>query len=61
MLADVPVFLTSPLYRRRHLTWNATRPEVSAPMPGDELLVRPAYVSTRAITIEAPPERVWPW
>ncbi|NUR97526.1 MAG: SRPBCC family protein [Kribbellaceae bacterium] len=61
VLVDVPVFLSSPLYRRRHLTWNATRPEVEGPMPGDELLPRPSYVSTRAITIDAPPDKVWPW
>jgi hypothetical protein len=61
VLADLPVFLTSPLYRRWHLTWNATPIEVDAPMPGDDLLVRPHYVSTRAITVDAPPDRVWPW
>jgi hypothetical protein len=61
VLADLPVFLTAPLYRRWHLTWHATDAEVAAPMPGDEQLHRPAYRSTRAITIDAPPERVWPW
>jgi len=30
-------------------------------MPGDEVLTRPAYASTRAITIGAPPDHVWPW
>lgn len=61
VLVDVPVFLTSPLYRRWHLTWNATTQEVDSPMPGDELLLRPSYASTRAIIIDAPPEKVWPW
>jgi hypothetical protein len=30
-------------------------------LPGDELTPKPRVKSTRAITIEAPPERVWPW
>ncbi len=30
-------------------------------MPGDELIAHPTMVTTRAITIEAPPEAIWPW
>jgi hypothetical protein len=30
-------------------------------MPGDELFPRAQYRSTRAITIQAPPEVIWPW
>ena len=30
-------------------------------MPGDDLVAKPWWVSTRAITIDAPPEAVWPW
>ncbi len=30
-------------------------------MPGDDLLARADFVATRAISIAAPPERVWPW
>jgi hypothetical protein len=58
---DLPVFVTSPLYRRWHLRWGATDTEVRAAMDGDELLPRATYVATRAITIDAPIERVWPW
>lgn len=39
----------------------ATGPEVRAPLPGDHLVSQPLWQSTRAITIEAPPEEVWPW
>ena len=60
-LIDLPVFVTSPLYRRWHLRWGATDTEVRAVMDGDELLPRASYVATRAITIDAPIERVWPW
>jgi hypothetical protein len=30
-------------------------------MPGDELVTGASFEATRAITIEAPPEAVWPW
>ncbi|GAA1654628.1 SRPBCC family protein [Georgenia ruanii] len=61
VVADLPRFLTAPLRRRRHRTWGATAAEVTATMPGDDLLPRAHYRSTRAITIAAPPEEVWPW
>ena len=61
VLYDVPAFLTAPLYRRWHLHWGATPAEVTASLPGDKLLTRAQYRSTRAITIGAPPDAVWPW
>jgi len=30
-------------------------------MPGDDLLADPDVVSTRAISIDAPPSAIWPW
>ena len=51
-----PLFL-----RRRCLTWGATPEEVSGKLPGDELLPEAGLVSTRAVTIDAPPGAVWPW
>jgi hypothetical protein len=41
--------------------WGASDEEVSCRMPGDELVPDARLVSTRAITIQAPPEQVWPW
>jgi hypothetical protein len=61
VLCDLPVFLTAPLYRRRHLRWGATPAEIAASLPGDDLFPNAQYRSTRAITIDAPPEAVWPW
>jgi hypothetical protein len=58
---DVPAFLTSPLYRRWHRHWGATADEITTTLPGDALLPRPQFRSTRAITIDAPPDTVWPW
>jgi hypothetical protein len=49
------------LLRRRCLTWGATRDEVTRPLPGDDLLATPDMLSTRAVTIDAPPSAVWPW
>jgi hypothetical protein len=51
------------LVRPRISRWGATDEEVRRTLPGDELErtygSRP--ISTRAITIDAPPEEVWPW
>lgn len=41
--------------------WGATPDEASRPLPGDELIEEPLYVTTRAITVAAPAEAVWPW
>lgn len=43
------------------LHWGATTEESREPLPGDELVPAPGLVATRAITIEAVPEVVWPW
>jgi hypothetical protein len=48
-------------YRRWQLTWGATHDEVIASMPGDDLLQSAQFQATRAITIDAPPGKVWPW
>ncbi|MCU0293864.1 MAG: hypothetical protein MUF10_18085 [Thermoanaerobaculaceae bacterium] len=48
-------------YRRWHLRWGATDEEIAAPMPGDDVLSRAPFRATRAITIDAAPEQVWPW
>ena len=40
-----------------HLHWGATKEEVSRAMPGD--LENIGW--TRAITIDATPEQIWPW
>jgi hypothetical protein len=61
VLADLPVFLTSPLFRRWHLRWGATSRELAASMAGDDLLAGARYRSTRAIEINAAPDAVWPW
>ena len=51
------------LVRPRISRWGATDEEVQKTLPGDELKSAYGYrpISTRAITIDAPPEEVWPW
>jgi hypothetical protein len=53
--------LGAPLLRRRYNRWGATDEECAAPLPGDGLVPAPIIGYTRAITIAAPPQRVWPW
>jgi hypothetical protein len=48
-------------FRHWCLTWGARPDEVPRKLPGDELLADAGIVSTRAITIEAPPGAIWPW
>ncbi|GAB3879450.1 SRPBCC family protein [Terrabacter terrigena] len=43
------------------LHWGATTEESRESLPGDEHIADPGLVATRAITIEALPEAVWPW
>ena len=52
---------TRRLVRTPLLTWGATDEEAARRLPGDALLDDAAVVSTRAITIDAPPSAVWPW
>jgi hypothetical protein len=61
VLLDLPLFLTSPLYRTWHLRWGTTPSEVAEPLPGDELVRNAQFNATRAITVDAPPGAVWPW
>jgi hypothetical protein len=60
-LSGLPLFATAPLYRHWHLRWGATDDEVHGSMPGEEIVPNPSFNATRAITVDAPPELVWPW
>ena len=42
-------------------TYGSTFYERQAPMPGDGVVAKPRFVITHGITIDAPPEDVWPW
>jgi hypothetical protein len=49
------------VYRPWHLRWGATDAEVARSLPGDDRLIDPAFAPTRAITIAARPDEIWPW
>jgi hypothetical protein len=47
--------------RPRAARWGASDEEAERPLPGDGVVTGRAYVATRALTIDATPEDVWPW
>jgi len=49
------------VYRPWQLSWGATTDEVTRPMMGDGLVKDPTFNATRAVTINAPAEQIWPW
>ena len=49
------------IYRPQQLRWGATDEELARAMPGDEIQPHPVFNTTRAITIGARPEQIWPW
>ena len=49
------------VYRHWHQRWGATADEVHGLLPGDAVVPVPRFQATRAVTIDAPPEAVWPW
>ena len=61
VLAAVPLFAAAPLLRHWHVRWGATDAEVAAAMPGDEIEPIARVRATRAISVDAAPEAVWPW
>lgn len=61
LIAAVVAVINRLLLRPWHERWGATDEEVEAGLPGDELVADPALQITRAVTIDAPPEQVWPW
>jgi len=49
------------LLRPWYMHWGAKDDEIRRYMPGDEKVEKPDYITTRAITIHAKPEQIWPW
>ena len=49
------------LVRPWYLRWGATDAETVMPLPGDSIVPGAAAQETRAVTIRAPVDRVWPW
>lgn len=57
-IVSFPILL---LFRRYHQYWGATTAEARAEMPGDDEVHQAFFQATRAVTINATPNVVWPW
>ena len=57
LLSIAAIILLTPWMDR----WGATDSELSAVLAGDELVPNPKEMVTRGITINAPPEAIYPW
>ena len=49
------------LARPRLLNWGANHQEVQEPLPGDGFIGSADLVATRAVSVRAPADQVWPW
>ena len=49
------------IYRPWQMYWGAVDEEISRVMVGDNIIKNSDFNSTRAVTINASPERIWPW
>jgi len=47
--------------KRRQLGWGATAQEIEGPLFGDQLIANTDLEATRAITVRATADLVWPW
>lgn len=59
LIVLVPVYLA--LLRPWQLRWGARDNEIKQAMPGDNIVGKPSFNATRAVTIYAPAERIYPW
>ena len=48
-------------YRPWQLRWGSTEEEARRAMPGDEVVQHPSFDATRAVTIAAPRDCIYPW
>ena len=49
------------IFRPAQLHLGATDAEIRSAMTGDEIEPKPTFLATRAITLNATPEQIWPW
>ncbi len=47
--------------RPYQMHWGATPGEIERSLPGDEIFPAPTWNATRAVTVAATPEEIWPW
>lgn len=61
LLVVVILSMYHALLRPWHRNWGATEKEVNRQLPGDDLVPEPSDETTRAVTVNAPADDVWPW
>ena len=47
--------------RRWFSEWGTTPEELGRAMPGDALVSDPTDMSMQSVTVNGPPENIWPW
>jgi hypothetical protein len=61
LVVGLVILLYFLLVRPWQLTWGSTKDEIRQSLFGDDMVKKPHFVATRAITIKAPPDEVWKW
>jgi len=61
LIASMAVVTAAAVLRRRQLRWGTNHAEITTRLAGDELVAEPDLTATRAITIHAGVDDVWPW
>jgi hypothetical protein len=65
LILSITLFVLVLVYLTRlrpwQLRWGATDDEIERSMPGDEIVDQPSFNATRAVTIHAPAEQIYPW
>ncbi len=49
------------IIRPWQLRWGARIEEINRSMPGDDIVKKPSFNATRAVTINASPQNIYPW
>jgi hypothetical protein len=61
LLAVLVIALYFLIIRPWQMTWGATKEEIQQMFLGDDIVTKPHFVATRAVTIKAPSIEVWKW
>ena len=61
LISVLAIILFWLVYRPWARTWGSTVEEIARPMPGDDIFEGPIFDATRAVTIAASREEIWPW
>ena len=59
--AVIAAAFATPFLQGARSHWGLAPADLQRHFPGDDLLPTPRWGWTHAVTIEAPPDRVWPW